>query len=140
MSPVFALFVLVSVVQVILLRVTGVTDGFSLVRVAPAIVLIVMLGRRSRIAWWLLVAFDALPLLFSTLLLGPGVLWAHVALFAGTSVALLALLVSRPMRAYVSAGRPAATAGPRAPSALVVAQLSRRPAGPRRTRASRRDR
>jgi hypothetical protein len=115
-SPVFVLYVLLSAVQVILLKVTGVTGSISVGRLLLAIVLIAALGRRSRVAWWLLVALDVIPLLFSTLLLGPGVLWVHVALYAGSSVALLALLVSHPMRAFVSAGRPARPLGRTRPS------------------------
>ena len=103
---VFGLYVVLSVAQVVLLSATRTTSGFSLAHLVPGLVLIVLLGRRSRAAWWLLVAFDVIPLLFTTLLLGPGVLWTHVALFVGSSIVLLAVLVSRPMRAYVSAGRP----------------------------------
>lgn len=106
-SPVYVLFVVLTVLQSAILRVTGVTSDVSLVRLIPAVALLAMLGRRSRVAWWLLVALDAVPLLSTTFMLGPHVLWGHVALLAGSSLLLLALLASHPMRAYVATGRPA---------------------------------
>lgn len=71
------------------------------------------LGRRSRTAWWLFVAGNALGLLFSLPLIVSGlgsrgqiILGNAIALTLGSSL-LLAILLSRPMRAWV---RPAARA------------------------------
>lgn len=104
-SPIYAVFVAASAAQVGLLVATGVVSDFHLTNLIPLAVLIVLLGRRSRVAWWLLVAVDAIPLLWSTTLWGPGTLWLHVVLFAMGGSVLLVLLVCRPMREFVSVGR-----------------------------------
>jgi hypothetical protein len=106
-SPTVALYVLANVVQLVVLVAAGVVTDFHLGALVPDAVLVVMLARRNRLAWWLLIALNGLPVLLSTTLIGAGsTLWGNLILSDGTALVLLALLVSQPMRAYVSAGRP----------------------------------
>jgi uncharacterized membrane protein len=105
-SPIIAVYVLANVMQLVVLVAAGVVTGFHLGALVPDAVLVVMLARRNRLAWWLLIALNGLPVLLSTTLLGAGTLWGHLILSDGTGLVLLALLVSQPMRAYVTAGRP----------------------------------
>jgi hypothetical protein len=105
-SPIVALYVLANVVQLVVLVAAGVVTDFHLGALVPDAVLVVMLARRNRLAWWLLIALNGLPVLLSATLIGAGTLWGNLVLSDGTALVLLALLVSEPMRAYVSAGRP----------------------------------
>jgi hypothetical protein len=105
-SPIVALYVLANLMQLVVLVAAGVVTDFHLGALVPDAVLVVMLARRNRLAWWLLIALNGLPVLLSTTLVGAGTLWANLILSDGTGLVLLALLVSQPMRAYVTAGRP----------------------------------
>jgi hypothetical protein len=68
------------------------------------VILVAWLGRRSRTAWWLFVTGNAWLLLASAPLLissGAHVVWGDVIALAGGSSVLLAILLSRPMRAWI---------------------------------------
>jgi hypothetical protein len=106
MSPIVALYVAANVVQLVALVAAGVVTDFHLGALVPDAVLVVMLARRNRLAWWLLIALNGLPVLLSMTQIGAGTLWGHLILSDGTALVLFALLVSQPMRAYVSSGRP----------------------------------
>ncbi len=66
-------------------------------------ILAAWLGRRSRVAWWLFVVGNAWLLLGSGLLLlgGGHVIWGNAIAITLGSAGQLAILLSRPMRAWV---------------------------------------
>lgn len=77
----------------------------------PVILMLVWLGRRSRTAWWIFLVFNALELTLSAVLVlgsasgasaGSGTLWGDVITILLGSAVLIAILLSRPMRAWTS--------------------------------------
>jgi hypothetical protein len=75
------------------------------------VVLTGWLGRRSRVTWWLFVAGNAWLLVASgpLLLAGSHVIWGNAIAITLGSAGQLAILLSRPMRAWIR--RPADEAG-----------------------------
>jgi hypothetical protein len=98
----YLLFVIVGAAELSALAVIGDTR-FNKGGIVLVVVLALWLGRRSRVAWWLFVAGNALPLLASALLMASGghVMWGNAIVLSLGSALLLAILTSRPMRRWV---------------------------------------
>ena len=107
LPSVYLLFVVLSGLQLALFKLSGAVAHVSGRGSLFMVVLLVALGFRSRLAWGLLVAVDAIPIVSLPLaLVGSGnTLWGHVAVSLLTGVALEATLLSRAMR-WFAAGRP----------------------------------
>jgi hypothetical protein len=98
----YLLFVIVGAAQLAALAAVGDTR-FNKGGIVLMVVLAAWLGFRSRVAWWLFVAGNAWLLLASAPLLASGghVIWGNAVALALGSALLLAILLSRPMRAWV---------------------------------------
>jgi hypothetical protein len=77
----------------------------------PVGLMVVWLGRRSRTAWWIFLVLNALEFIFTAALVlgsasgrsaGSGTQWGDVITILLGSSALIAILLSRPMRAWTS--------------------------------------
>jgi hypothetical protein len=106
LRDVLFLYVVLSVLQPALFVLVGALhhpNGRGLAFIA---VLLVALAFGSRIAWVILLALNALPLLgVLGAAFGSGVLWSHVVVIVLTGVALEATLLSPAMRQHVGSRR-----------------------------------
>ena len=105
---VFWLFVAATILQAAAFYLLAVITDLNSRGIVFLAILVVLLARRSRIAWSLLVVIDGIPtlimllsVLFGTSSGGGSVLWSHVVVALITGIALVALLLSRPMRDFV---------------------------------------
>lgn len=106
LPDVLVLYVALSVLQPALFVLVGALHHPNERGLAFMAFLLVALAYRSRIAWVMLLALNALPLLAVLgASFGSGVLWSHVAVIVLTGVALEATLLSPAMRQHVGGRR-----------------------------------
>jgi hypothetical protein len=110
------LFVCVGFAQLGVLAVIG-ESTITARGLVPVVLMVAWLGRRSRAAWLIFVALNAIALLATGALVlssatgappGGGVLWGDTMTILIGAAALLLILLSRPMRSWMSATRAAA--------------------------------
>lgn len=107
------LFVIVGFAQLGALVLIGDSD-ISTRGVIPVLIMIAWLGRRSRTAWWIFLLVNACEFLMTFAVVlgsvgagssGSGTDWGDVVTILLGSSALVAILVSQPMRAWTSSPR-----------------------------------
>ena len=98
----YLLFVVVEAAQLSALAVIGDTR-FNRGGIVLMVALACWLGRRSRVAWWLLVVGNGVSLLLSASLLAAGghVMWGNAIALTLGSATLVLILTSRPMRRWI---------------------------------------
>ncbi len=109
---VFWLYVLLSVLQPVLFVWVGAIQHLNTRGIWFVVLLLVGLAYGSRVTWLLLLLVNGVPLVFMLPILGAGVIWSHVMVAALTGMALVWMLLSRPMREHVGRRRHAVSPQP----------------------------
>jgi len=101
---VFWLFVTATIVQPVAFYLSGSITNWNTRGIAFLAILVVLLARRSRVAWGLLILMDGIPTLAVLLasVSGGSMAWEHVVAAVMTGTALMVLLLSRGMRQFVA--------------------------------------